>query len=33
MFIKISTGMSAAKNQQSTEFKMPDVKPVITKRR
>ena len=25
--------MSAAKNQQSTEFKMADVKPVITKRR
>ena len=25
--------MPAAKNQQSTEFKMADVKPVITKRR
>jgi len=25
--------MSAAKNQQSTEFKMADVKPVITKMR
>jgi len=25
--------MSAVKNQQSTEFKMADVKPVITKRR
>jgi len=24
--------MSAVKNQQSTEFKMADVKPVITKR-
>jgi len=25
--------MSAVKNQQSTEFKMADVTPVITKRR